>query len=89
MAVGVGDAAVGVGDDAVVVGVGDGAGVGLGVALDLGDALGAGDGFGVGEGFAAIMIDGAVRRRQATKPSSRGTVWRLFFDDVFTIISAS
>ena len=85
VAVGLG-AMVGVGDAAVGDGVGEGAGVALGVGEATGLGVGDGFGVGVGEDFAAIMIEGAPRRRQAANPSTRGTIWRLFFDEVFTII---
>jgi hypothetical protein len=81
VAVGLG-ATVGVGE----VAAGDGVGVGLATGVGVGEVAGLGDGFGVGEGFAPIAIAGAPRKRQAIKQRNRDVIWRLFFDEVFTII---
>jgi hypothetical protein len=87
VAVGLG-ATVGVGEVAAGDGVGVGlaTGVGVGEVAGLADGAGVGDGFGVGEGFAPIAIAGAPRKRQAIKQRNRDVIWRLFFDEVFTII---
>ena len=71
---------------AVGVGEGVGDGVELGVGEGVGLALGVGDVFGVGEGFPASTVDAVPMGRQQMQPSSRARIWRLFFDEIFTII---
>lgn len=90
MAIGVGvgegfGVAAGVG---VATGVGDGFGVAIGVGdgLGVGDRTGVGLGFGVGVGFAAKALEAVPKMRQQIPASSSEKIWRLFFDDVFTII---